>query len=119
MSTDYGFKCRDCNETREINNARHYMVQQLRGILDNLTAIESVLAIGGMSVKFDGCYGDEEEAIQFAIAHRKLGHTVAVADEYGREWDECGSRIGCEACGTARWCTLTTKHDGPHSAVRR
>jgi hypothetical protein len=119
VSTDYGFKCRECNETREINNARHYMVQHLRAILDNLTAVESVMAIGGMSVKFDGCYGDEGSAMQFAIDHRKLGHFVVVADEYGREWNECGARVDCCECKSTRWCTLTTGHEGEHKVVRK
>lgn len=113
MSTDYGFRCIDCNLDSIIDNARYGDVSELRKWLTILPELKTVRN-AGVRVDADRGFYQFECAIDFAIKHFDAGHQVTVADEYGRVWDQCGARVDCGECGHGTWCTLTEKHDGVH-----
>lgn len=124
MSTDYGFKCRECEVSVVIDNLRRDGIDTLKGVLSNLDAISIVIGIGngsypGVIIALDGSYFARfQEAVGMAIKHRGLGHTVVVCDEYGREWDQCGDYWKCPTCKHCESCTLKEGHEGEHKPKR-
>ena len=109
MSTDYGYKCIDCNESEIIDNMRYYGVESLKGILE--LPLQPILESGLLHITYEG-YG-ASDAIQFAFKHKSLGHRVVVADEYGAPVDECGKYYRCSGeCGHNVRCTQPDEHEG-------
>lgn len=117
MSTDYGFKCVDCDKVAVIDNARYGNVDELKVVLANIAAIQTVRK-AGLSVEMGSHLYNFSGALDLAAEHVALGHRVVVSDEYGRAWDECGERIVCQECATSKWCVLTEGHEEPHSWKR-
>jgi hypothetical protein len=117
MSTDYGFKCLECGTDSIIDNLRYSRIDTLKQILENLKSFEHIRSLQLDDVQIEveilGCY-QVNCAIDFAIDHWRRGHTVVVADEYGRARDQCSERWKCDACGHQEPCSSKEGHEGEH-----
>jgi hypothetical protein len=113
MSTDYGFKCLDCNEQRIVDNLRSGNVSLLRSVLDNITAITQ-LTTAGFDVSAADCSGfyGMGEAIRFVADHQGKQHLVAISDEYGAVWGSCTKHLTCPTCRSSCNCNRDDKHEG-------
>lgn len=111
MSTEYGFKCKNCDKAVIVDNMRSYGIPALNKILQKevLAAIEVVNSVPDLFVSSRDYNLDE--ALEFVILHSKVGHVLVVVDEYGREQDQCSKDWTC-SCGTERHCELKSGHDG-------
>lgn len=112
MSTDYGFKCRECDRTVEIDNMRQFAAKALHAVLAGLDKIKAVRSIPMISVEWESGSYSIREALDFAIEHHDMGHTVVVADEYGREDDQCSKQFVCSHCRASEWCRRPLGHSG-------
>jgi hypothetical protein len=113
MSTDYGFKCINCDEYKIIDNFRSPAL--LRTIVDNAHVIHLVHDLG---VRVGIEFYDTEEAFTFLFKHKDRGHRVEPVDEYGRLVGQCYMHVKCVCCGAERPCLLRAKHDGNCSAEK-
>lgn len=112
MSTDYGFKCRECDEHFIVDNLRGHAVPMLQAALAMLDDFTRLRAAGFEVRLRDDHYHNWGEAVAFACRHRERGHTVVVCDEYNREEGQCWRYAKCPACGGQKQCALTLNHEG-------
>jgi hypothetical protein len=112
MSTDWGFRCEDCDETAVIGNMRDTAF--LAQLLEQLPAVISLMEISGDSVNLtivpDGCYYEFYPAVEFAAKHRALGHKVVVGDEYNRSVGNCWKQWICPHCSHRHPCGFPVDH---------
>lgn len=90
MSTDYGFKCLDCDDTVLFDNFRGYAVGEIYASLAELSAFShawfALYHACGVSfyVSNDCGIDDTERLLRWSSQHGK--HQVVVVDEYGSEY---------------------------------
>jgi hypothetical protein len=118
MSTDYGFKCVDCDEKRIIDNARGYAVATLQSIIENIDSVNKVRTMPDLEISSSVGWTGLSEAIDFVAMHVARGHKVRVTDEYGRLEGQCQLYAKCGECGAARQCALEINHAPPCSPVK-
>lgn len=116
MSCSYDVKCSTCTTAAglDLNNGGH----ALMNALTHRAALEQYgRAVVAISKGKDGWYFDDvsqgriASLASFLAAHE--GHTLAVIDEYGRDFEACSADITC-TCGARHYCMLKPGHSGEH-----
>ena len=122
MSTDYGFLCRECGTSAIVDNLRYGSLGVLRALYESRALLDQLLAHPDLNeyIEFSSGYlYGLKDAARFAITHSKLGHTVVIGDEYGREHDQCHEYVVCPTCKHREPCMRQEKHEGEHSRERK
>lgn len=108
MSTDFYLRCTDCDEQMSLDNIRNpEWLLELWGKREQIGALNDFLSHFDMQLERFG------STICVGFFEQHKDHHVTVFDEYGREWDECGTWVKCEACGHDHHCKMKRGHDGP------
>lgn len=115
VSTDWGYRCLQCEESKIIDNCRH--PEDLRGLLQNFDAAKKLMSLG-FDISSPG-WDNTNYVLLFVQSHLDRGHTVVVVDEYGGDYGECGEYWSCTDCGTNLRCRLPANHDGWHYHKRK
>jgi hypothetical protein len=114
VSTDYHIRCKTCGADHHFNDANHQS-DLMRALILHRDAIAALAPlVGGSDLELRTYYGTV--SVSWFAEH--AGHDLAVWDEYGREFPNCGTRYDCACCGKRDYCALVAGHDGPHGRAQ-